>query len=132
SGRDQPRRLGTGGKGQPALPGSAGRRPRPGDKMIDWVPRFWGAAARSNQAARLACWCARTGRQRLTAARRELAAVVSPSGDDGCVPAQSWRSRCVVTGAGGAWSWARGSGGGERVVAELGQDVAGLPDDLAG
>ena len=25
-----------------------------------------------------------------------------------------------------------GSGGGERVVAELGQDVAGLPDDLAG
>src|SRR6516225_10325819 len=34
------------------------------------------------------------------------------------------RSRCVVTGA--------GSGGGERVVAEFGQDVAGLPDDLAG
>src|SRR5436190_21664029 len=30
------------------------------------------------------------------------------------------------------WSWAPGSGGGERVVAELGQDVAGLPDDLAG
>ena len=25
-----------------------------------------------------------------------------------------------------------GSGGGERVVAELGQDVAGLPEDLAG
>jgi hypothetical protein len=24
------------------------------------------------------------------------------------------------------------SGGGERVVAELGQDVAGLPEDLAG
>ena len=30
----------------------------------------------------------------------------------------------MVTGA--------GSGDGERVVAELGQDVAGLPDDLAG
>jgi hypothetical protein len=26
----------------------------------------------------------------------------------------------------------RSSDGGERVVAELGQDVAGLPDDLAG
>src|SRR6266581_3211823 len=31
------------------------------------------------------------------------------------------------------WSPLRGgSGGGERVVAELGQDVAGLADDLAG
>src|SRR5215472_14159302 len=29
-----------------------------------------------------------------------------------------------------AWGWV--SDGGERVVAELGQDVAGLPDDLAG
>jgi len=36
-------------------------------------------------------------------------------------PGRPWR---VVTGA--------GSGGGERVVAELGQDVASLPDDLAG
>ena len=117
---------------QPYLgPRGAGRCP--GDKMIDWVsPPCGGAAAQSNQAARLAYWCARTGRQRLTAARRELAAVVSPSGDDGCVPAQSWqaavrghgRGWCMVTGA--------GSGGGERVVAELGQDVAGLPDDLAG
>src|SRR5579872_5432480 len=26
----------------------------------------------------------------------------------------------------------RGSGGGQRVVAELGQDVAGLPEELAG
>jgi len=30
----------------------------PGDKMIDWVPPFGGAAAQSNQAARLA-FCAR-------------------------------------------------------------------------
>src|SRR5437764_12297604 len=31
-----------------------------------------------------------------------------------------------------AWNKAQVSGGGERVVAEFGQDVAGLPDDLAG
>src|SRR5260370_12546486 len=30
------------------------------------------------------------------------------------------------------WDGMAGSGGGERVVAELGQDVAGLPEDLAG
>src|SRR5256886_8876328 len=43
-----------------------------------------------------------------------------------------------VGGRGGAWAaaagwraWA-GSGGGQRVVAELGQDVAGLPEELAG
>ena len=58
--------------------------------------------------------------------------MVSPSGDDGC------GFRPVLAGR-GAWSRARvvrghgaGSGRGERVVAELGQDVAGLPDDLAG
>src|SRR5262249_57867530 len=96
------------------------------------APACGGAAAQSNQAARLAPWCARTGRQRRTAARRELAAVVSPSGDDGCVPAWSWE--VAVRGHGRGW-WVvtgAGSGGGERVVAELGQDVAGLPDDLAG
>src|SRR5207247_6349002 len=100
-------------------------------KPVSWPPH----ATKTRRLTRPPAWpigCARTGRQRLTAARRELAAVVPPSGECGCVPAQSWRSRCVVTGAGGAWSWARGSGGGERVVAELGQDVAGLPDDLAG
>src|SRR5215831_20304812 len=36
-----------------------------------------------------------------------------------------------MPGAWSPWKW-RSSGGGERVVAELGQDVAGLPDDLAG
>ena len=61
---------------QPALPGSAGRGCCPGDKMIDWVsPACGDAAAQSNQAARLAI-VARNGRQRLTAARQELAAVV--------------------------------------------------------
>ena len=41
--------------------------------MIDWVsPACGDAAAQSNQAVRLAC----SGRQRLTAVRRELAAVV--------------------------------------------------------
>ena len=61
------------GQEQPALPGSAGRGCCPGDMMIDWVsPACGDAAAQSNQAVRLARW----GRQRLTAARRELAAVV--------------------------------------------------------
>jgi hypothetical protein len=58
---------------QPALPGSAGLGRCPGDMMIDWVsPACGDAAAQSNQAVRLAC----SGRQRLTAVRRELAAVV--------------------------------------------------------
>jgi hypothetical protein len=43
--------------------------------MIDWVsPACGDAAAQSNQAVRLAL--REQGRQRLTAARRELAAVV--------------------------------------------------------
>jgi hypothetical protein len=47
----------------------------PGDMMIDWVsPACGDAAAQSNQAVRLAF--RGKGRQRLTAARRELAAVV--------------------------------------------------------
>ena len=47
----------------------------PGDMMIDWVsPACGDAAAQSNQAVRLAL--RGKGRQRLTAARRELAAVV--------------------------------------------------------
>ena len=46
----------------------------PGDMMIDWVsPACGDAAAQSNQAVRLALVA---GRQRLTAVRRELAAVV--------------------------------------------------------
>ena len=61
------------GREQPALPGSAGLGRCPGDMMIDWVsPACGDAAAQSNQAVRLAC----SGRQRLTAVRRELAAVV--------------------------------------------------------
>src|SRR5881394_1432978 len=44
------------------------------------------------------------------------------------MPGRGWRGHGLVTMAKG-----RGiSGGGERVVAELGQDVAGLPEDLAG
>jgi hypothetical protein len=62
---------------QPALPGSAGLGRCPGDKMIDWVPRPGGdAAAQSNKAARLTIGMRATGRQRLTADWRELAAVV--------------------------------------------------------
>ena len=63
------------GQEQPALPRSAGRYRRPGDMMIDRVsPACGDAAAQSNQAVRLAF--RGKGRQRLTAARRELAAVV--------------------------------------------------------
>ena len=63
------------GQEQPALPRSAGRWRCPGDMMIDWVsPACGDAAAQSNQAVRLAF--RGKGRQRLTAARRELAAVV--------------------------------------------------------
>ena len=68
-------RGGRGGRGreQPALPRSAGHRRCPGDMMIDWAsPACGDAAAQSNQAVRLAL----SGRQRLTADWRELAAVV--------------------------------------------------------
>ena len=62
------------GQEQPALPRSAGLWRCPGDMMIDRVsPACGDAAAQSNQAVRLALG---QGRQRLTAARRELAAVV--------------------------------------------------------
>jgi hypothetical protein len=66
-----------GGRGQeqPALPRSAGLGRCPGDMMIDWVsPACGDAAAQSNQAVRLAL--RGQGRQRLTAVRRELAALV--------------------------------------------------------
>ena len=63
------------GQEQPALPRSAGRSCCPGDMMIDWVsPACGDAAAQSNQAVRLAL--RGQDRQRLTAVRRELAAVV--------------------------------------------------------
>src|SRR5437773_3999206 len=114
---------------QPALPGSAGRGRCPGDKMIDWVSPP--AGMRPLSLIRPPAWplvCA----QRPAAAdsgSRELAAVVPPSGDDGC--------GCSCPGlacprAWSVWNKVQVSGGGERVVAELGQDVAGLPDDLAG
>ena len=48
-------RGGRAGGEQPALPRSAGHRRCPGDMMIDWVsPACGGAAAQSDQAARLA------------------------------------------------------------------------------
>jgi hypothetical protein len=63
------------GQEQPALPRSAGLERCPGDMMIDWVsPPCGDAAARSNQAVRAAL--REQARQRLTAVRRELAAVV--------------------------------------------------------
>jgi hypothetical protein len=72
---DQPWRPVAGGQEQPALPRSAGLERCPGDMMIDWVsPACGDAAARSNQAVRAAL--REQARQRLTAVRRELAAVV--------------------------------------------------------
>jgi hypothetical protein len=50
---------------------------------------------------------------------------VIPIGEGGCCsPARGRAITAMVT--------MTGSGGGQRVVAELGQDVAGLPEDLAG
>ena len=62
--------------------------------------------------------------QRLTADWRERAAVV-PIGEFGCGGPGRAGGHVLVTMAGV-------SGGGERVVAELGQDVKGLAEDLAG
>src|ERR1700733_2838268 len=72
---------------------------------------------------RPSAWPAEAGPAAADSVRREPAAVV-PIGEFGCgVP-------CAGPVRYGKWSpW---SGGGERVVAEFGQDVAGLPDDLAG
>ena len=90
SGGDQPRRPGREERGSQPYLGPRGAGRCPGDKMIDGVPQ---SGVRPLRLIRPPAWpigCARTGRQRLTAARRELAAVVSPSGECGCVPAQSW------------------------------------------
>ena len=90
--------------------------------MIDWVSsRLRGdAAAQSIQAVRLACaagpGAADSG---LAGAGRGYA----PSGEFGSARCLAGRARMATMGL--------GSGGGERVVAELGQDVAGLADDLA-
>src|SRR6516225_7713484 len=89
--------------------------------MIDWVSPP--AGMRPLSLIRPSAWPG--GRQRLTAAWRERAAVV-PLGEFGCGGPGRAGGHVLVT-----MAW-RGSGGGERVVAELGQDVAGLPEDLAG
>src|SRR5690349_20737421 len=66
--------------------------------------------------------------QRLTGGLQELAAVVPHRGSVAAgVPARVRRVLGVASMRGGGVS-----GGGERVVAELGQDLAGLPDNLAG
>ena len=97
--------------------------------MINWVSsRLRGdAAARSIQAVRLALR-GRTGSE-LTACWQELAAVVPH-------PVSSAPGSRLAPAASGWMATMRagiaGSGGGERVVAELGQDVAGLADYLAG
>src|SRR5215813_14332990 len=92
--------------------------------MIDWVPQ---SGVRPLSLIRPPAWPvgarapAGSGGQRLVGSwprwfpHRVMMAAFPPG---------PGRSRCVVTGA--------GSGDGERVVAELGQDVAGLPDDLSG
>ena len=51
----------------------------------------------------------------------------SPSGECGCGQSCPGLEAAVLGHRGKG-----GLGGGERVVAELGQDVAGLPEDLAG
>ena len=92
--------------------------------MIDWVSsRLRGdAAAQSIQAVRLAL----RGRtwERLTADWRELAAVMPHLVSSAPARGPPDRVRMATMG------WMPGSGGGERVVAELGQDVAGLAEDL--
>src|SRR5262249_17966907 len=81
------------------------------------VPACGVAAAQSVEAVRVL-----RGRSGLTGSWRELAAVVSPL-DGGAVPGVS---RAPAEGH------RRGSDDDERVVAEVGEDVAGLADDLAG
>ena len=113
------------GREQPALPRSAGRGRCPGDMMIDWVsPACGDAAAQSNQAVRLAL-------RARPAAADSGSAGAGRGGPHRVSAAAAWPGR-----AGGSRAGHHGgegvSGGGERVVAELGQDVAGLPEDLAG
>jgi hypothetical protein len=91
--------------------------------MIDWVSPP--AGMRPLSLIRPSAWPCGKGRQRLTAAWRELAAVV-PIGESGCGGPGRAGGHVLVT-------MVRVSGrGGERVVAELGQDVMGLAEDLAG
>src|SRR6266849_4025731 len=77
---------------------------------------------------RPSAWPCAAGRCGLTAAAG-AGRGCTPSGECGCgLPARGAGVTVMVTALAGRW----GSGDGERVVAELGQDVAGLPDDLAG
>src|SRR6185436_10979627 len=85
------------------------------------------AAAQSYWAVRLGSW-RQEPRQQLTGGLQELAAVVPHRVSVAAgVPAPEVRRVLGVASMRGCGL----SGGGERVVAELGQDVAGLPDDLA-
>ena len=121
--------MAAGGRGgrQPALPGCTGPRgAAPATRCLIGCPRLWDAAAQSYWAVRLGC--AARSRRRLTGGLQELAAVVPhrvsvAAGVPARGPACPRRGLHETLGL---------SGGGERVVAELGQDVAGLPDDLAG
>ena len=105
-----------------SLTSARGLRPEPGHVMMDWVsPRLRGdAAAHSLEAVRERP--ARQDRCGLTGSWREPAAVVPHLMMTVPVPPVSAPS--VIT-------WRR-SHRGEGVVTELGEQVACLPDDLAG
>jgi len=124
---DQPWRPGAGEEGSQPYLGARGAGCCPGDKMFDWVSPP--AGMRPLSLIRPSAWvCAARSRRRLTGGLQELAAVVPhrvsvAAGVPARGPACPRRGLHETLGL---------SGGGERVVAELGQDVAGLPDDLAG
>src|SRR5690348_14733566 len=97
-------------------------RARRHDDRLGVLPPAGDAAAQSIQAVRLAL------RGRTVAADSGLAGAgrgYAPSGEFGS-GSLTWPAVPRVATGG------RGSGGRQRVVAELGQDVAGLPEDLAG
>src|ERR1019366_2493935 len=113
------------GMGQPALPGCAGRGWCPGDMMIDWVSPP--AGMRPLSLIRPSAWPWGAGPAAADSGSAGAGRGGTPSGEFGCgMPGRARLVTSLVT------MVARGSYGGERVVAELGQDVAGLPDDLAG
>src|SRR5580658_10335195 len=85
--------------------------------MVDWVSAPPAGGTRPLSLCRPSACPARRGVRGQAVPWQELAAGGSPSGERGV--------RC-------RWRVTSGSGHGEGVVAEPGQDVAGLPDDLAG
>jgi hypothetical protein len=111
------------GQGSQPYLGARARGAGPGHRMMDWVaPACRGAAAQSFEAVRQpAPRCGNPGG--LTGGRQEPAAVVPHRLDDGAHARFTFRRDW-----GPAWRSHRGEG----VVAELGQDVAGPADDLAG